>query len=336
MLKVGIVGMGIRGNLYAETVKHNPHAEVIAVSESDESRLKDSAKSYRVKTYTDFRDMLGKERFDLAIVALPDHLHKDAVIAAAQKGCHLLIEKPLATSSEDAQQMVQTIKKAGIKALVGFENRWNPAFISAKEAIDSGEIGDVRILFTCLNDSIFVPTQMLGWAARSTPAWFLFPHTIDMTLWLTGKKVKRVYGRGVKKVLKEMGIDTFDSISAIVEFTDGTSGTYNTCWIYPESIPLVYDLRFDFVGSKGAISVDLRDQMIHKMTTTYSHPPTLGKPIHGKPLGFAAEMLNCFIDNIRLNTEPLVDIEDGLYVVEVIDRIHRSIETGKIEPMEEK
>jgi predicted dehydrogenase len=72
------------------------------------------------------------------------------------------------------------------------------------------------------------------------------------------------------------------------------------------------------------------------MTTAYTHPPTLGRPIHGKPLGFAAEMLNCFIDNIRLNTEPLVDIEDGLYVVEVIDRIHHSIETGKIEPFEGK
>ena len=331
MIRVGIIGMGIRGNLYADTLKFNPYAEVTAFSEKDEGRLKEAASKCDVPHYSDFHEMLEKEQMQLVIVALPDHLHKDAVIMAAEKSLHLLIEKPLATSAEDAKQMVQAIKKAGIKALVGFENRWNPAFISAKEAIDAGELGDIRHVFTCLNDSIYVPTKMLGWASKSTPAWFLFPHTIDMTLWLTGKKVSSVYGRGVKKVLKEKGIDTFDSITALVEFTDGTPGTYNTCWIYPESIPLVYDLRFDLVGSKGAISVDLRDQMIHKMTTTYTHPPTLGRPIHGKPLGFAAEMLNSFIDNIRLDTDPLVDIDDGFYVVNVIDKIHRSIKTGKIE-----
>ena len=334
MIKVGIIGMGIRGNLYAQTIKHNPYAEVASVAEKDDGRLKDAAKSLGVKTYSDFKVMLDKEKMDLVIVTLPDHLHGEAVIMAAERQCHLLIEKPLATQYDEAQKMVHAIKKAGVMALVGFENRWNPTFISAKEAIEAGEIGDVQIIFTCLNDSIYVPTKMLGWAARSTPAWFLFPHTIDMSLWLTGKKVARVHGHGVKKILKGMGVDTFDSISALVEFTDGTCGTYNTCWVYPESIPLVYDLRFDFVGSKGAIAIDLRDQMIHKMTTAYTHPPTLGRPIHGKPLGFAAEMLHCFIDNVRLGTKPLVDIDDGLYVVRVIDRIHRSIETGKIEPVE--
>ncbi len=331
MIHVGIIGMGIRGNLYADTIKYNPYAELTALSEKDDRRLKEAARKFNVKSYPVFEEMLEKENMDLVIVALPDHLHKDAVIMAAEKKCHVLIEKPLATSSEDAEKMVQAIKRAGSKSLVGFENRWNPAFISAKEAIESGELGDIRLVFTCLNDSIFVPTKLLGWVSKSSPAWFLFPHPIDMTLWLTGKKVAKVYGRGVRKLLKAQGIDTFDSITALVEFSDGTNGTYNTCWIYPESIPLVYDFRFELVGSKGAISVDLRDQMIHKMTATYTHPPTLGRPIYGKPLGFAAEMLNCFIDNIRLDTEPLVNIDDGLYVVDVIDKIHRSIETGNIE-----
>ncbi|MGQ9631727.1 MAG: Gfo/Idh/MocA family protein [bacterium] len=331
MLRVGIIGMGIRGNLFALTVQYNPYAEVSAIAESDELRLKEAMERFKGQGYSDYRKMLEEEELDLVVVSLPDHLHREAVELAASKKRHVMIEKPLATSSADANAMVRAIKRAGVKAIVAFENRWNPAFVSAKESIDAGEVGDVRVIDTCLNDTIYVPTKMLSWAAKSTPGWFLLTHSIDMALWLTRKRVASVYATGEKKVLKGMGIDTYDWITAVLEFTDGTAGTFRTCWIYPESLPLVYDFRYEIVGTKGAISIDLRDQMIHKITDTYTHPPTLGRLIHGKPVGFAAEMLNSFIDNIRLDTKPLVDIDEGLYVAEIVDAIHRSLKRGRKE-----
>ncbi len=331
MVKIGIIGMGIRGKLYAQTISFNPYAELVAFAEGDNKRREGAKKKFRGKAYSDFNEMLEQENMDLVIVALPDHLHKEAVLSATEKGCHVMIEKPLATSTDDAEEMTHSLKKSGKKAIVAFENRWSPVFISAKEAIDNGELGAVLFMNSCLNDSIFVPTKMLGWASKSTPGWFLFPHCIDMALWLTGKKVSRVYAHGSKQVLQKMGIDTYDSISAMIEYDDGTEATFSTCWIYPESIPLIYDFRFEIVGTKGALSIDLRDQMIHKMTDKYTHPPILGRPIYGKPVGFAAEMLNAFIDNVRLKTEPSVSIDEGFYVVKIIDAIHRSIRTGKIE-----
>lgn len=331
MVKTGIIGMGIRGNLFAQTILFNPYAELVAFAEGDKKRLEEAKKKLSGKGYSDFNEMLEKEDLDLVIVALPDHLHREAVLSIAAKGCHTMIEKPLATTTEDAEKMAQSIKKSGKKAIIAFENRWSPVFLSARETINNGEIGEVRFMHSCLNDSIFVPTRMLGWASKSTPGWFLLPHSIDMALWLTGKKVSRVFAHGDKLVLREMGIDTYDSISTMIEFDDGTEAMFSTCWIYPESIPLIYDFRFEIVGTKGAISIDLRDQMIHKMTDKYTHPPILGRPVYGKPVGFAAEMLNSFIDNLRLNTEPVVSIDEGVYVVRVIDAIHQSIKTGKIE-----
>jgi predicted dehydrogenase len=331
MIRVGIVGMGIRGNLYAKTIKYNAYAEVVAVAEGNKERLKEATTTFGVPGYADYSKMLDENSFDILIIALPDHLHREAVLKAAAKKCHLMIEKPLATSYEDASIMVDAIKKAGTKALVGFENRWNPVFLSAKEAIDANELKEIQLLHARLNDSIFVPTKMLGWAAASTVAWFLFPHIIDLSLWMSGKKVKTVHAVGQKKILAKMGINTYDSITALVEFEGGIVGTYSSSWIFPESIPLVYDLRFEILGSAGAIAVDCRDQMIHKMTNVYSHPGTLGREIYGKPVGFAAEMLNSFIDNVRQDTEPLVDIEQALYGVNVIDTIHKSIISGKIE-----
>lgn len=330
MIKVGIIGMGIRGSLYAKTIEYNPFAEVVGIVEADGPRRKDAEKHFNVSAYTDIQKLCDDNEIDLMIIALPDHLHREAVLLSASRACHIMIEKPMATSAQDARIMLEAIKKAGVKALVAFENRWSPVFISAKEAVEADELGDVLFINTCLNDSIVVPTEMLGWAAKSTPAWFLFPHTVDMTLWLTGKTVSSVYARGTKKVLIKKGIDTYDSISAVLNFIDGTTATHNTCWVYPESIPLVYDFRFDIVGSRGAIAVDLRDQMIHKMTASYTHPPVLGRYIYGKPVGFAAEMLNSFIDDIRLDREPLVSIDDGAHVVEIVDAIHQSVESGTV------
>ncbi len=331
MIKVGIIGMGIRGNLYAKTIRHNAYAEVVAVAEGNPQRLNEATKAFGVPGYADYNTMLAEKDLDMVIVALPDHLHKEAVLKVAAKKCHIMIEKPLATSYDEAKVMVAAVKKAGIKSLVGFENRWNPVFITAKEAIDAGELKEIQLVHARLNDSIYVPTKMLGWASGSTVAWFLFPHIMDLSLWMTNKKVKTVHGFGQKKILAKMGIDTYDSITAAVEFEDGLVGTYSSSWIYPLSLPLVYDLRFEILGAAGAIDVDCRDQMIHKMTDVYAHPGTLGREIYGKPVGFAAEMLNSFIDNIRLGTEPLVDIDQALYGVNVIDTIHRSIVSGKVE-----
>jgi len=334
MLKVGIIGMGIRGNLYAETIKYNPFAEVAAFAEGHKDRRKEAKSKYRVSAYQDFHKMLQEQDLDIVIIALPDHLHKEAVLAVAEAGCHMLIEKPLATSYEDAREMAAAIRKSKVKALVGYENRWSPVFITAREAVEAGELKDIQFIQAKLNDSIFVPTKMLGWASSSTVGWFLFPHTVDLTLWMTGVKAKRVHAVGQKRILVGLGIDTYDSISATVEFEDGMVATFSSSWIYPESIPLIYDMRYEMVGSAGALEVDLRDQNIHKMTTSYSHPPTLGRDIYGKPLGFAAEMLNTFIDNVKDKTEPMVSLDDALEGVKIVDAIHRAAETGEVLELE--
>ena len=94
-------------------------------------------------------------------------------------------------------------------------------------------------------------------------------------------------------------------------------------------------MRFEVLGSDGALEVDLRDQNIHKMTSRYSHPPTLGRDIYGKPVGFAAEMLNSFIDNVKDDTEPLVDLEDALNGVNIVDTIHRAVASGGVLKVDE-
>lgn len=316
--------MGIRGNLYARVLEANPYAEFAAFSEASPQAFARLREEFDCPGHSDYREMLSGADLDIIIIALPDHLHRQAVLAAADAGCHLLIEKPFATSLEDALAMTDAIKEAGVQALVAFENRWSPVMAAAYEAIEEGDLGPIQQMHLQLNDSIEVPIRMLSWGADTTPGWFLFPHIVDLALWFTGKRPEAVTARSAATVLRERGVDTLDWMTALVDFPGQTLTTLNSNWIYPESLPLIYDLRVDVVGSRGALAVDLRDQMIHKMVDRYSHPPTLGRPIYGRPVGFAAAMLDDFIDNVRLGTAPRVSIEEALENVRIIEKIHHS------------
>ena len=332
MIKIGIIGMGNRGKLFAQTIKDNPHAEVAAVAELNEELLKTVADEYSAKPYTDYIAMMDSEGLDIIIVTLPDHLHKKPVLEAAARKINIMVEKPLATSVSDAEEMADAIKNAGIKCLVAFENRWNPPFVAAKNAVDSGEIGDVQAMNVRLNDTIFVPTKMIPWVnGNSSPAWFLQSHMADMASWLSGKKVKQVYAVGSKKILIEMGCDTYDTIQTMLTYEDGTNATLTTSWILPEGLPTVFDGKFELIGSRGASYVDLVSPVTSKVSgERYNVEVTLTSVVHGKIFGAPCYMLNSFIENVRLDTEPMVDLEDGIANTKVICAVHESVETGKI------
>lgn len=332
MIKFGVVGMGIRGSMFAETLGQNPYAELVAVSDAFEGTLAKSVEKLGVPGYLEVEEMIEKEALDAIVIATPDFLHKKPVMLAAEKGIHILVEKPFSTSVEEAEEMYAAVEKAGIKCLVAFENRWNSPFVAVKEAVERGGVGNILSINTRLNDTIFVPTQMLKWAGDSTPGWFLLPHATDIALWLKkDSKPVSVFAVGTKKKLVSMGINTYDSMQTIVSFDDGTHATFTTSWILPESMPLIYDFKVEIIGDDGAMYVDLADQMVRQAGQTYSHVHTLGTPINGQLTAAPSYMLHSLVDNIRLNTMPESNAAAGLLNTKLVHAIHRSAESGKIE-----
>jgi predicted dehydrogenase len=126
---------------------------------------------------------------------------------------------------------------------------------------------------------------------------------------------------------------TYDSIQSVVTFDDDTHATFTTSWILPESMPLIYDFKYEIIGEKGALYVDLSDQMVRKAVGDYKHVHTLGTPINGLFTSAPSYMLNSFIDNIRLDTEPTSDAAAGLLNTKLVHAIHRSIESGNVESL---
>lgn len=330
MQRFGIIGMGIRGKMYASVISQNPNAEVKAICDTNEEVLKELGGTYGAETYIDFREMIDKADINVVIVATPDFMHREAVLYAAGHKLNMMVEKPFSTSVEECREMIDAIRKNQVKCLVAFENRWSLPFINTKAVIDAGTVGNILNIYALLNDTEYVPKEMLPWAGKSTPAWFLFPHIIDMASWYTGKEVKTVYATGVKKKLAEQGIDTYDSVETILTYEDGTSGVFTTTWVLPESYPVVADLKMMIVGEKSSVSIDLCEQMV-KMASpeSFHNPRILETPVNNHLNTPPAHMLNGYIDSLEKNQKPLATEVDGLKNTVIIAAIHESIRTSE-------
>ncbi|MFB0537849.1 MAG: Gfo/Idh/MocA family protein [Anaerolineae bacterium] len=146
LIRVGIVGVGIRGRLFAHAVAQNCDAWLVALSDVDSQVLADAATRFAVPGYADYREMLEQEQPDALIVATPDFAHCQPVLEATRRGIHLLVEKPFATMGAEAEQMLEVVEQAGVRCQVAFENRWNPAFFRARGTIARGELGEIELM----------------------------------------------------------------------------------------------------------------------------------------------------------------------------------------------
>lgn len=329
MIRFGIIGMGIRGRLYADTLRQEPAAQVVSVCDTSEQALRQAKEAYGAETFSDYRQLIERGGIDAVIVATPDFLHHDIVMMAAEHGLHIMIEKPFSTDEEEAREMEQAITRAGVKCLVAFENRWSLPFLQAKQLCEQGALGSVLNVYASLNNTQSVPTQMLPWAEKSTPAWFLFPHIVDMAGWLTGKTVRSVYASGVKKKLAAAGMDTFDSIQAVFTYTDDTAGVFTCSWVLPDKYPVVADQKMFLVGEKGCLNLDLSDQMMRMATDLqFSLPRSLPTPVNGCLNAPPCHMLRAFVRNLTEDTAPIADQKAGLENTRILAAVHRSIQTG--------
>lgn len=326
-----VIGAGLWGSLHARVYSESRRAQLVAVCDSDSDRAAEVAREFGVDCHTDHLELLSRPDVDAVSIVTPDFAHTQLALDAIAAGKHVLIEKPLATTSAECRRIIDAARGAGVKLMVDFHNRWSPPFFKARKSIEAGEIGSVRLIYYRLNDTIFVPTEMLSWAARSTVEWFVGSHSLDTVRWLVGDEVTHVYAVSRSVVLKDRGIDTPDFYEAVLEFANGAVAVVENCWILPGSAPNIIDLKCEVVGSDGALYVDGSH---HRMLEKYAsgrgtYPDVLVLPeVQGAQMGFAAESIRHFIDCVLDGLEPITTGEDGLVVTQLVEAIEESVASG--------
>lgn len=327
VLRIAVVGCGIRGQLFATALSQNPRAHIVAVVDANLDRAKDLGSKVGAAAFADVPDMLADVTgVQAAIIATPDFAHLEPATQCAERGLHLMVEKPLATDTESARKILDASKRAGARVMVAFENRWNPRFIEARKLVDSGELGDVTNIIAQLNDTIFVPTQMLPWAKQSSPAWFLMPHTLDLALWFTQSRPVHVYARGTRGALDAQGITTWDAITAIFTLANDQTVTLHSSWVLPESKPAVFELKYELQGSAATLSLDGATHGMTLFGRDKASWPQLG--VHwwrDEIRGFPVDMVNDFVRYILDEDIEIPDGQAGLTVTAAIDAVHQSL-----------
>jgi len=252
-------------------------------------------------------------------------------LAAIEHKKDVLVEKPLATTIEDARSIIAAAMKHSVRVAVDYHKRWDPAAIQLKNELEKPTTGKPIRGYMNMDDIIDVPTKWFSWADQSSPVHFLGTHCYDQIRWYMGCEVEEVYAVGTKEVLKARGIDTYDTIQAFLRFENGCYWTVENSWIYPNGFAKNNDGRTQILTEHALLRADSQDRGVEIYDSTKGRTPNSYFLLNqnGCPFGFGIEPINDFVRCIRHNLPFIADASDGLEAEKIAEAVHQSVETGE-------
>lgn len=323
-VRIGLIGAGGIAGAHVAGYALNPGTITFAavadpVRESAEARAGDTGAAI----YADYREMLADADIDAVDICLPHHLHKDAIVAAARAGKHILCEKPLCLTPEEAAEVSAAVEEAGVTLMCAHNQLFLPAVATAKELIESGTLGqvfEVRTTDSFYND--FDPSTM-GWRAHASTSGGgelidTGYHPTYLLLHLAGGAPVEVTAMLATHRLTFM--EGEDSATVIVRFDNGVLGTVVTSWAYDAADSTE---RFSAVGSLGSLTSDGTTLSYHLR----GHDPVV---LELEPVDQFGEELGHFADGILNGTRPLHTQKEGIEVLGIILGAYDSARTRAV------
>jgi predicted dehydrogenase len=341
-VKIGVVGSRFAAMLHAESYKRLPSAVMHSVAAID--NLDEFAAEYGIPgRYNDYRDMFEKEDLDIVSVCVPNYLHRDVVVAAAEAGKKAIIcEKPLATSVEDAVEMVKVCRKLQVKLMYAEDWIFAPAIVRAREICQEGGIGDILYVKAkeTHSGSHSVFAQQKKYCGGGSMI-HLGIHPLGFLPWLTGQDISHVMGmktNGEEGNLIHKNYTGEDWAAALVTTSHGIRAFVEGNYITSGGM----DDKIEIYGTEGNIHIDLTKG---SPLSVYSRPG-YGYAIekadftHGwtspavdefMSLGYVNEIAH-FVDCVQNDNESQMGTrgEDGIKALAAVFAIYESAEKGRL------
>ncbi|MBT5924415.1 Gfo/Idh/MocA family oxidoreductase, partial [Candidatus Woesearchaeota archaeon] len=143
MRRVGVIGVGLMGRNHARVYADLENVELVAISDPDEVALTKQANRFGCTKYTNYQDMIEKEKLDIVSIAVPTSLHKQVSFNVIAKGINVLLEKPIAPTIQEAKDIIEFAREKNVKLMIGHIERFNPAIIELKKRLDNNELGKI-------------------------------------------------------------------------------------------------------------------------------------------------------------------------------------------------
>ena len=325
LVRIGVLSAEhVHAPTYISLLASMADVHLVGVWDDDRQRAVAAAEPVGTRAFDEVDELL--ERVDGVVIASANARHRRLVELAAGAGVHVLCEKPLATTVEDARAIVETCDRAGVRLMTAFPSRWNPAVRALESAVRSGALGTPAFLegvntgmMPDIHAPWFVDPALSGGGAVTDHV----VHLADLYRWILRSEVAEVYAVA-NRILQEhfSGVETGGLVS--LRFTSGALATIDCSWSKPRSYPTWGGLSIDAVGSGGAFRIDAFRQRLAIYGTREAG-------ISWRAWGPDADqgMLEEFVAVVRDDREPAVTGLDGLRAVEIVDAAYRSIAAGE-------
>jgi len=333
---VGIIGSGFIAEIHAESLRRVPGARIAAVASPNEGRVRAFAQRHDVERwFTDYRSLLEAPGVDVVTLCLPNDLHSRAAVDAAAAGKHVICEKPLCVTLEEADRMIAACREAGVKLMYAEELCFTPKYVRAKQLVDEGALGDVYLVKQ--SEKHDGPHADWFWDVQRSGGGVALDmgcHAIEFFRWVLGK-------RPITTVYAQMGTHVHgdrtegdDNAILLLEFEGGAVGLAEESWAKRGGM----DDRAEIHGSHGVTYADLLHgsaletysdlgygYAVEKAASTKGWSFTMFEELWN--YGFPQEMQH-FIDCVLHDRQPLETGEDGRAVLEAIYAAYESGRTG--------
>ncbi|TXK84659.1 Gfo/Idh/MocA family protein [Paenibacillus sp. N3.4] len=333
-IKIGVIGCGkIAQRRHLPEYANLEQVEIVAVCDIHEGRASEMAALYGAVAYTDYRELLEHERLDAVSVCLPNALHGPVTVAALEAGKHVLCEKPMATSKQEAEAMIAARNRSGKLLMIGHNQRLMLPHKKAKEILSSGLLGRVLTFRTAFGHS-----GPESWSVEGAGGWFfqksqafigamgdLGVHKTDLIRYLLGEEITEV-GAFVDTLEKE-NTDVDDNAVCILKTKSGIIGTLAASWTYKpkESNATV------FYCERGTLRLieDPDYNVVVEMKDGERVLYEVGR-VSTNDKQTESGIIRAFVECIESGTKPLISGEEGLRSLQVILAALESSVTGMI------
>lgn len=359
-LKAAVVGMGFIGAAHVEALRRIPYVDVVAIATT--TGAKEKAEELGVPMgFADYREMMDVCRPDCVHVCTPNSLHMEVAMAAIERGIHVVCEKPMAGNAEEAQKMVDAIRRTGLVGALNFHNRFYPAPYRMRRMINAGELGQIyHVQGGYLQDWLQYKTDfhrkiMAAQCGRTRVTADLGSHWIDLAEYVTDQKVNEVFAEfktvhpkrtcTTAEGLREVDIDTEDFSCILLRFDGGAIGMASFSALFSGK---KNQTVLQVAGTEGSLEWD--NEKVNDLVIGHRNGPnglltkdpslvdeeTAG--IISYPGGHAEGFPDAFKQNFtaiyrairgETNVGPFATFADGLHVMKICDALYESAHSGK-------
>ena len=328
LLRAAVIGVGAMGRNHARVYNEMPETELAAVADLDTASVKEAARLYGARAYTDYRAMLEEIQPAVVSVAVPTQVHCQVALDALEAGCHVLVEKPIAATLEEGRRMIERAAELGRVLAVGHIERYNPAVIELKRRLDDGALGRIFQIHARRLGPFPARIRDVGVVVD------LATHDLDIMRYLTGKEVRRLYA----ETEQEIHTAHEDLFSGLVRFEDGVLGVLNINWLTPTKIR-----EITVTGQRGMFLANLLTQDLYFYeneeagSLDWGHLSLLRGVGEGQMVRLRLHRreplraeLETFVTAARGEPAAIVRGEDGLAVLELAQALIEASRTQRV------